>query len=122
MKRAKPQILKNKIRRDQLMPAGVPRYIKIFDNNTKGKGTFDRYTCVFIKKSIISKEDRSHYGTRFMFIGMSCNPFHPQGFGQHGEIEPQNIGSHLGKRIKFEDLPEDCRKLVIQDYKDLWNL
>lgn len=106
-------------RKKALMPKGIPRYIKIFDNGGK---TYDRYTCIFTKKSIISKEDRKHYGTRFMFVGMSCNPFAPQGFGQHGELAPQHIGKHLGKRIKFEDLPEDCKKLVIQDYKDLWDL
>lgn len=106
-------------RKKALMPKGIPRYIKIFDNGGK---TYDRYTCIFTKKSIISKEDRKYYGTRFMFVGMSEDPFHPLGFGQHGELEPQHIGSHLGKRIKFEDLPEDCKKLVIQDYKDLWDL
>lgn len=113
---------KNDIRKEALMPKGIPRYIKIFDNDTKGKGTFDRYTCVFTKKSIVEKEARGHYGTLFMYVGMSSMPFHPQGFGQHGELAPQHIGKHLGKRIKFEDLPEDCKKLVIQDYKDLWDL
>jgi len=29
---------------------------------------------------------------------------------------------HLGKRIAFADLPPDCRKLVLSDYKEIWNL
>lgn len=102
-----------------LMPLGIPRYIRIFDN---GGESFDRYTVIFTKKGIISKENRKHFGQRFMYIGMSENPFHPQGFGQHGELENPKGGKHLGKKIKFENLPEDCKKLVIDDYQDLWDL
>lgn len=53
---------------------------------------------------------------------MSSMPFHPQGFGQHGEIEDPRGGKHLGKRIKFAELPEDCQKLVVSDYKDIWSI
>jgi hypothetical protein len=65
---------------------------------------------------------------------MSALPFHPQGFGQHGESE-QHIDvnkwgyapamwrkNHLGTRIPFDVLPADCQKLVMQDYKAIWNL
>src|SRR4051812_8413503 len=110
----------NKQERTQaLMPNGVPRYIRIFDNQGK---TFDRYTVIFTKKSITDKESRKHYGQLFMYVGMSENPFHPQGFGQHGELSDPRGGKHLGKRIAFTDLPTDCQKLVVQDYKDLWEL
>jgi hypothetical protein len=37
---------------------------------------------------------------------------HPQGFGQHGR---GLIGKHNGKRIKFEELPPDCQRLVMRD-------
>lgn len=30
--------------------------------------------------------------------------------------------NHLGRRIPFAELPEDCRKLVMQDYLELWDL
>jgi hypothetical protein len=54
---------------------------------------------------------------------MSSNPFHPQGFGQHGEadhtIDRPTYG-HLGKRITFEQLPPDCQMLVWSDYRELW--
>jgi hypothetical protein len=55
---------------------------------------------------------------------MSSNPFHPQGFGQHGatrsgpcDFPPCRLGkrNHLGKRIRFEDLPPDCQRLVVHD-------
>ena len=76
--------------------------IRIYDN---GGASFDRYTVVFMN------EPEYQPGT-FMALGMSEHPFHPQGFGQHCAAMP---GRHLGKRIKFEDLPEDCQKLVKQD-------
>lgn len=90
-----------------------PRYIRIYDN---GGETLDRYTVLFTKKRVDGE---------FIGLGMSENPAHPQGFGQHftsAEILDYPQSSHLGKRIKFEDLPEDCQRLVIEDYKDIWEI
>ena len=89
----------------------IPRYIRCYDN---GGATFDRYSVVFTKK---------RNAGQFMYLGMSSMPFDPQGFGQHGASDdridyPQY--SHLGKPIKFVDLPEDCQSLVMSDYKVLW--
>jgi hypothetical protein len=64
---------------------------------------------------------------------MSSYPFHPQGIGMHGwsqhSIDTTNgwsipIGrkNHLGTRIHFNQLPEDCKKLVMQDYVSYWDL
>lgn len=75
--------------------------IKIYDNNGK---TFDRYTVIYLNEP----EQNGYYGAR----GMSENPFHPQGFGQCCSAMP---GKHLGKCIKFEDLPADCQQLVKND-------
>jgi hypothetical protein len=44
-----------------------------------------------------------------MAIGMSENPTHPQGFGQHTSAMD---GSHLGKRIAFRDLPTSCQEVA----------
>ena len=72
--------------------------IKIYDNGV----SCDRYTVV--------------YNGSGDYIGMSENPYNPQGFGQHGEgITP---GKHLGKRITFDMLPEQCRKLVLSELSD----
>lgn len=76
--------------------------IKCYDNGGK---TFDRYTVIYM-----DDPERGH--NLFSSVGMSEHPFHPQGFGQHGAARP---GRHLGKRIKFEELPVDCQKLVLQD-------
>lgn len=74
---------------------------RIYDNNGK---TIDRYTAVYM--------DRPLFDGCYASAAMSDKPFHPQGIGQHG---PSTPGRHLGKRIKFEQLPKDCQKLVLQD-------
>jgi len=68
---------------------------------------------------------------------MSAYPFDPQGIGMHGECEtwklqegnkpnqwPPAIGRNgsFGRRIKFEDLPADCQRAVIDDYRDYWKI
>lgn len=111
---------------ERLMPGGVPRWVRCYDN---GGDTCDRYTVVFTGryKKGVSRE--------FMYLGMSEKPFHPQGFGQRGETQfkPCDVNksgfapaigrkNHLGTRIAFETLPQDCKVAVIQDYRQLWYL
>lgn len=98
-------------RAERLMPNGVPRYIRCYDN---GGETADRYTVVYTRTA------------DYFYVGMSENPYHPQGFGQHGEGKDGPIDrpkyAHLGKRISFHDLPAECRKLVRSDYRLIWRL
>lgn len=75
--------------------------IRCYDN---GGETADRYTVVYM--------DRKRGPGLFYSVGMNGSPFHPQGIGQHCAVMP---GRHLGRRIKFADLPADCQKLVKQD-------
>lgn len=109
--------MKNEVRTNNLLPDGVPRYVRVYDNQGE---TFDRFTVVFTGH-YTHKTNRS-----FVYLGMSENPFHPLGFGQHGETGYQPCDrpkySHLGKKISFTDLPVDCQKAAIQSYKDLWDL
>lgn len=76
--------------------------IRCYDNGGK---SIDRYMVVYMSQPELRA------GT-FSAVGMNSAPFHPQGFGQHCSAMP---GRHLGKRIKFATLPDDCRKLVHQD-------
>lgn len=76
--------------------------ILCYDNEGK---SIDRYTVVY------ADQPETGSGT-FACVGMNSEPFHPQGFGQHGTAM---IGPHLGKRIAFVSLPADCQKLVLQD-------
>ncbi len=78
--------------------------LRVYDHPS----SIDRYTVVF--------DDGE---ARVTYIGMNASPFHPQGIGQHGEIERRNVGSHLGKRINISDLPQDCKRLVLQDLRCL---
>lgn len=95
-----------------------PRYVRIYDN---GGETFDRYTVVFTGNYLKTGSDGVR---RFQYVGMSENPYHPQGFCQHGESEWQPIDrptySHLGKKITFDKLPQDCQKAVLDDYASIW--
>lgn len=123
---------RQKARIKALIPGGVPRHIRAYDNGGPGalmrrrpgqeereEGTIDRYTVVFTGRYRHKTARQSRY------VGMSGAPFHPQGFCQHGEhhtpIDFPTYG-HLGKKIKFEDLPEDCQLVVIEDYLYLWDL
>lgn len=111
--------------REVLLPSGVPRWIRIYDNGGK---TFDRFTVVFTGRYGHKTEGET------WVVGMSTKPFHPQGFGQHGgylnRIDVNKWGfapaigrsNYLGKRILFGDLPPDCQKLILSDYKELWDL
>lgn len=71
--------------------------IKCYDNGGK---TIDRYTVVFMEQP---EQDEEIYEA----LGMSANPF--TGVGMSCSAHP---GSHLGKKIAFDELPVDCRKLV----------
>jgi hypothetical protein len=101
-------------RASRLMPNGIPRYIRCYDNGGK---TFDRYTIVYTGR-YTHRTNGAH-----LYVGASAHPFHPQGFGQHGEA-PNVIDrprySHLGKRVRFGLLPENVRTLVLQDYREIW--
>jgi len=103
-------------REQRLMPDNIPKYVRCYDN--KGQ-SFDRYTVV------ITGRYRHRTEGEFCILGMSANPFHPQGFGQHQFSEAiidKPSYSHLGKKVRFTDLPEKCQELVISDYRELWNL
>ena len=111
-----------------LLPNGIPKYIRVYDNGgTENGGSIDCYTVVFT----------GHYRKRgewFQYLAMNSAPFHPQGFGQHGENSTQidtNASGfapamgrkcHLGKRIPFSALPPDCKQFVMQNYRAIWGL
>jgi hypothetical protein len=77
--------------------------IRCYDNGGK---TMDRYTVIFM-------DSPEALAGHFACLAMNHEPFHPQGFGQHSAAIP---GRHLGKRIKFEELPADCQRLVRSHY------
>lgn len=82
---------------------------KIHSIYNNGGATCDRYTVYYGGRGSVCHTER---GVFREFLGMSGAPFHPQGFCQHGTGVP---GRHNGKRITFDDLPEDCQRAVLQD-------
>lgn len=100
-----------------------PRWVRCYDN---GGETADRYTVLFVGR-------RGGFG-----IGASEHPTHPQGVYQHFEwpehenapdVRPgawsgPGIGRscHLGKRIRFDEMPAKLRQLVATEYAKLWDL
>jgi hypothetical protein len=69
-------------------------------------GVFDRYTLVTDNSYDLA--DNTYHD----MLGLSDNPDSPQGFSQFsgGDYTPNGDNSHLGKRIKFSDLPENVQK------------
>lgn len=79
-------------------PTGQAR-IRVYDNGGK---TADRYTVVYM-------DEPERTPGLYACLGMSERPQHPQGVGMHGIAQP---GPHLGKRIRYADLPASCRAAV----------
>lgn len=79
--------------------------VRCYDN---GGRSCDRYTAVYMGMPYYTDHDGRTYNAR----GMDAQPFHPQGFGQ---LCSAQCGRHLGLRIRFDQLPDDCQKLVRQD-------
>lgn len=101
---------------ERFLPGGNPRKVRCYDN---GGETFDQYTVVF------TGNYRHQTGGQFWYLGMSQYPFHPQGFGQHGEHSVQidkPSYARLGKKIPFDSLSLDAQLCALQTYCNLWDL
>lgn len=93
------------------MNATLTRYgtaLRVYDNGGK---TFDRYTI--LPPRWAGEDYRERVRGSWVAIGASESPFHPQGFGQHTSAMP---GPHLGKRIKWADLPADVQSFARQSF------
>lgn len=84
--------------------------LRIYDNGGK---TADRYTIVPPRWAGASHYDRRR--ALWEALASGSTPFHPQGFGQHTEAMP---GPHLGRRIKWADLPADVQKFARQTFSE----
>lgn len=109
---------------DRLLPDGKPRWIRIYDAGCKFA---DRYTVIF-SGNYPGRDGQMHV------LAMGPAPIHPQGFCMHMPYDRQIDGdkwgftpkigmkNHLGIRIRFQDLPEQCKKIVMRDYLDIWGI
>jgi hypothetical protein len=82
---------------------GAPDYV--LSCHDSGPEYGDRYTVCF-GPPVWTEE----YGRTVPFLGMGPRPYHPQGFCQWGEMD-SHARTRLPK-IKWQDLPEDVRRVV----------
>ena len=75
--------------------------------------TAERYTAVFT--GLLSLKKPGEYP----YLSMSGDPLASGGSSLRGGRPPYE---RMGCEISFEDLPEDCRRLVLDAYRDLWGL
>ena len=88
------------------MVDGKRKVCRIFDN---GGASVDRYTIAFKGYRV------EGWGMVYPYLASSSHPFHPQGFGQHGESREFLTGKHLGKRVAFDTLPVDVQKFILDN-------
>lgn len=81
-----------------------------------GEDQLDRYTVVFTGRyrHLTAREQ--------CYRSMSSCPCHPQGVGMWGsasrDIDYPSY-KHLGKKVSFDTLPEECQRVVMCDVFDL---
>ena len=94
----------------------MDQLVWVWDNGgtNRLRGTFDRYT-------VIMKQDFRCVGLeRWQGIGMSVDPYHPQGFGQTFALTDKSVCTpDHGKRIRLEDLPVQARMCAVRFIKSM---
>lgn len=75
--------------------------------------TAERYTAVFT--GLLSLKKPGEY----LYMHMSEDPFGSGGYTVNRGRPPYG---ELGRGVTFGDLPEGCKKLVLDTYRKIWNL
>ena len=75
--------------------------------------TAERYTVVFTGFFADKKPGE------YLYLSMSEDSLAPGGSALGRGRPPYE---RMEREVSFEDLPEDCRRLVLDTYKDLWGL
>ena len=127
--------LRSLSRLKSLLPNNYPRYVRVYDAGPDGSA--DRYTVVFTGRyNLLGRHRGERKDVEYWYIGMSADPFHPQGFchldssSQTIDVDeihhrwPPSYGKtgKLGKRIHWHELPAECQKAALHAYKELWDL
>jgi hypothetical protein len=75
--------------------------------------TAERYTGVFT--GLLSLKKPGEY----LHVRMSEDPFGAGGYTVSRGRPPYE---KLGRETSFEDLPEECKNLMLDTYRKMWNL
>ena len=97
--------------KNSIVVNGKKRTCLIYDNGGPGAkdGSLDRYTII-----LRAYRDKGLGIKIYPYPACSKSPF--QSFGQHGESYESIRGKHLGKRVTFEDAPEDVKAFILQEF------
>ena len=102
-------------RKERLLPNGKPKYIRVYESK---KPVADPYTIVF-------SGNFAGRNSRCYVLGMSSRPRHPLGIcivSDYDFIIDEPSYKHLGRKINFDDLPEQCRESTLEYYNQFWRL
>lgn len=91
--------------KNTVMKEGKRYVCRIYD---AGDSFADRYTIALKAESYLGR-------LYWPYLASGPTPFHPQGFGQHGESTEFLNGKHLGKRVAFDTLPEQTKQFILQN-------
>jgi hypothetical protein len=76
--------------------------------------TAERYTAVFTGALVKRKSGE------YLYLTMSGDPFVPAaGYTLRRGRPPYEL---FGREVSFGDFPEDCQRLVLERYRELWGL
>ena len=75
--------------------------------------TAERYTAVYT--GLLSLKKPGEY----TYVRMGDDPFGTGGYSVSRGRPPYG---ELGREILFADLPDGCKRLVLDTYRKLWNL
>jgi hypothetical protein len=75
--------------------------------------TAERYTAVFT--GLLSLKKPGEY----LYVRMGDDPCGAGGYTVSRDRPPYG---KLGREISFRDLPEGCRRLVLDTYRKMWNV
>lgn len=105
---------------DRLMPAGVPRYVRCYSQDSG----FDRHTIVFTGRSAV-QTGPDGYPRHFPYVGESGHGSTPDracDVNAGGWAPAMGRRNHLGKRVPWSEIPEALRRVALSDYKEIWKL
>jgi len=116
---------------DRLMPNGIPRWIRVWDSGSKKN---NRYTVVYTgryRQRGLSRHSCTKEWPLSRYVRMTSGIYQhgvsrtiidcPSGFAEKMGRKCRHKPA-LGRRIRFQDLPDDCQKVVLNDYCDIWNI
>ena len=87
--------------------------LRLYDNGGK---TCDRFTILPPRWAGKAHHySRNPRAPRWSAIASGPAPFHPQGYGQHVGAD---AGPHLGRRIKWAELPADVQRFARQAFPE----